>query len=72
MALDVTVVEEHQKAGVIIAETETNDVVLLERIPGVAALRIDENTDHSVLFPSLGLRNEATNKKAKQGRQVPK
>lgn len=40
MALDVSVVEEHKQAGVLIGEWEYEDAPLLEKVPGVAAARV--------------------------------
>lgn len=42
MALDVAILEEHTKAGVIIAETEHKDVGFLANVPGISAYRVEE------------------------------
>lgn len=38
MALDFVVLDEHQKAGCIVGEWFGDDIGILERVPGVAAL----------------------------------
>ena len=43
IALDCAILEEHQKAGVVIAETEDRDTSRLEKVPGVQSVRMEEN-----------------------------
>ena len=41
-ALDCMILEEYKQAGVVIAEMLTNDLALIEGVPGVQAAKVEE------------------------------
>lgn len=80
MALDVVVVEEHLKAGVLIAETEHKDVSFLQHVPGVSAFCVQEPAPEAPPEPVarvLSLKpgrdiKPMNGEKEKRGRQIPR